>query len=662
MPQTATNILATLFESGTAEGFPLEFRWHLIKRRGQPFLLLPADANGKVGLELYSAQRPLAKVLKAFLPVILQTPAKALLPQVVIRTGTESSFVRFLSEQSGVPAGELQAPAIRFGGLTENKLRLILLQCDQTRRPASVIKAGIDAGGREVIRRERQLLARLPGQAIGCIRTSGELETDRFSAFATPFHPGLSPANDAGLEVLFHSWLNAKNVVPIESFDSWKTLDQIVARAEPERWRQLRAALAGHQVRSSLHHGDFAPWNIRAINARNLQAFDWEFGQLEGMPGWDWFHFFVQTCILGKRHSAERVAAEVEDLLASPRFEKYAAAAGITTIAKPLLLAYLLHQHHVIKPVDGRAMSAPLFNLLAARWGYGPTAVARPSAPKPALALWTDAVQQLKSAAIQVTNLFWEPCLASKTMPTMAAQFFTGWPYLLAALLMAGMVAGAQLATSANLTFLPFYLVPMTLVTLRLDRRWGAVIATVAAVLGPLVQSHKDAAFDRVEVLLWNIMMRFIMLQMCVFFVDRIYRQKNILTSPLDLRPRPAKFAENWAVIAACLLAFAAIFTMDYVTNPHWNFIPVYLIPCMVLTLRLNLKWGLLAAALASLAGSLSEFLTNPGYKPQEVFGWNCTMRFVISAVVIVLVERIRQESVLFYTSDHQAAGQKSAQ
>jgi hypothetical protein len=79
----------------------------------------------------------------------------------------------------------------------------------------------------------------------------------------------------------------------------------------------------------------------------------------------------------------------------------------------------------------------------------------------------------------------------------------------------------------------------------------------------------------------------------------------------------------------------------------------------MILTLRLNFKWGLLAAALAAIAGSFSEFRTNPGYKPLEVFGWNCLMRFLITAVVIVLVERIRRENVLFFTCN--AGGNKSA-
>lgn len=651
MSKSVQPIVDALFGNGSSEEKTIVFHWRLIKRRGWPFLLLPESGpDSRTGLELYSAQRPLAKLWRAFLPFLLKTPAASLFPRVTVRTHAGSPMIRFLAEQSGMPAEQLRAPAIKFGGLAENKSRLVLLLCDETRRPVKVIKTGLDAGGRAATERESRLLEKLPPHIIGCIRMSGQLMTDKLSAFATPYFPGQCPEDDAGMEILFHSWLNPMEPVVIEMLDSWKMLEEAVAKTEPEAWQTLRPALAGHKVRSSLHHGDFAPWNIRAINTQNLQAFDWEYGHHDGIPGWDWFHFFVQTSILARRHSVERVAAEVEELLASPRFQKYAAAAGISSIVKPLLLAYLLHQRCVIKPLEGGSTAAELFDLLAARWHLDlHTHLTLPS-PSPPGNLWASALQQLKCTATQMGNLFWEPTLISRTQPTMAAQFLAYWPNLLVALLLVAAVAGTHYLASTHLIFLPFYLAPIVLVTVRMDRRWGAVIATVAAIVGPLIQSYKDAEFHHMEVVLWNIIMRFVMLQMCVLFVDRIRRQKNILTSPLDLRPVPARFSDNWAVIVFCVLLFAAIFLVDFATNPHWNFIPVYLIPCMLLTLRLNFKWGLLAAALTSLAGSLSEFWTNPGYKPLEVFGWNCLMRFLISAVIIVLLERIRRENVLFFS------------
>lgn len=609
--------------------------------------------KARIGLELYSAQRPLAKIWRALLPFLLKTPAAAFFPRISVCADARSPMLRFLAEQSGVPVDQLVAPAIKFGGQAENKSRLVLLLCDQTSRPVKVVKTGLDVGGRAATECESQLLEKLPPQVIGCIRMSGRLATDNLSAFATPYFPGQSPEDDAGLEVLFHSWLNPAEPVPIESLDSWGDLETKVAKEEPEAWQVLRAALAGHRVRSSLYHGDFAPWNIRAINTQNLQAFDWEYGQREGMPGWDWFHFFVQTSVLARRHSVERVAAEVEELLASPRFKRYAEAASISSIVQPLLLAYLLHLRCVIKPVDGGETSSLLFDLLAARWRLDIHRLDQlpDSTPAAVPGWWSDALGQLRSTAAQMKNLFWEPTLNSKTRPTMGAQLWTFWRNILVAFLLVAAVGGTHYLVGTRLIFLPFYLAPIILITLRVDRRWGAVVATVAAVIGPLIQGVIDPDFDHVEVVLWNIVMRFVMLQMCVLFVDRIRRHTNILVQPLDFRPVPARFSENWAVVLFCALMFTAIFFADYATNPHWNFIPVYLIPCMVLTLRLNLKWGLSATVLAAVAGSLSEFWTNPNNRSLDVFGWNCLMRLVISAVVILLLERIRRENVLFFST-----------
>jgi thymidylate kinase len=53
-------------------------------------------------------------------------------------------------------------------------------------------------------------------------------------------------------------------------------------------------------------HGDFAPWNI--LGAQNgLFVFDWENSHTIGTPGWDLFHFIVQTGILVRHLSAREI-------------------------------------------------------------------------------------------------------------------------------------------------------------------------------------------------------------------------------------------------------------------------------------------------------------------------------------------------------------------
>lgn len=635
-------------------GAPLNFEWRLVRRKRRPFLLLPAAAPvARVGLALYSPQRRRAKIWRALFPLVFRTPAALLFDRVHLRTSTSSELVQFLAQQSGVPAEKLSAPPVKFGGVALHKSRLALVLCDATRRPLKVVKVGLDAAGRVATRREADLLERLPPDTIGCIRLTGRLATPELAAFATAFFPGESPVDDAGLEILFHAWLNPEPPVPLESLASWRELETVAATNHPAAWAVLRAAVAGKKVRSTLHHGDFAPWNIRAINTTNVQAFDWERGHLHGIPGWDWFHFITQTAILARRHSVERVAAEVEHLLQSPRFEEYAAAAGIGEIVRPLVLGYLLHHQFVVLPLEGGRTTAQLFELLAERWDLQPVVAKQSVAP----GRRAGAGQQLKAAAALLSNAFWEPSLNSEVQPPLAKQFAVHWPaILLCSLLLAG-VTVVHYESSAHLLFLPFYLIPCAVLTLKTERRWGVLLATVTAAIGPVLAATKDPEGHRLDVTLWNIVMRFIVLQMCVLFVDHAQRHKYLFRRPSASAPAPATFAENWAVVLASGLLLAMVAALDYLSTPQMIFLPLYLLPGLVLTLVLNLRWGIPAALTAMSAASLVEYLTNRNYHFVEVFGWNLPMRCAVALVIVLLLDRIRKENVLFLSG--KANGQR---
>ena len=661
MSQSIQPVIAELFLNEKPSGRPIDFEWRLIRRMQRPFLLLPASAmNVRVSLELYSAQRRRAKIWRATLPLLFKTPAAAIFQRVHFQADDGSEIVRFLSEQSGVPVDQLRAPAIKFGGLASEKSRLVLLVCDQTNRPVKVVKLGLNPEGRAATERAADLLAKVPSDTIGCIRMTGRLTTPKISAFATAYFPGESPNDDAGMETLFHSWINPEPAVPVESLDSWQELAAEVAGADPAAWQVLRAALAGKTVRSTLYHGDFAPWNIRAVNSQNLQAFDWERGHLQGIPAWDWFHFIVQTSILARRLSVERVAAEVEELLQSARFEKYAAAAGISHLVKPLVLAYLLHHRWVVKPLEGGKTTAELHELLSARWqlkpqpqlsGHGKNPPAEATASPPGL--WAQAFQQLKSAAAQMTNLFWEPSLNSKIQPALGAQLAANLTAAIVALMVFAAVVGAHYYADPHLLFMPFYLIPCALLTWKLDRRWGALAATSAAIIGPLIQRIKDADFQSAEVTGWNIVMRFIILQMFVLFLDRLHRQKNQSPEPATRNHHSQEFADNWAVILAGGLWFAAVVVFQSYSNPNLVFMPLYLIPCVVLTVAVDWRWGTAAAVLAAVASPVVQSFGDADYHALSVGFWNIIMRFLMLQAIVLLLERIRRENVLFFSRHH---------
>ncbi len=653
MPHTVRPIIEALFAHHGNPGQRVTFDWRLIRRNGRPFLLLPQDSAGiRTGLNLYSAQRRRAKIWRALVPAMIRVPLANFFERIRFQADTASAMMQFMAQQSGRPAGEISTAAIKVSEVG-NRARLVMLLCDESGRPTRVIKAGLHAAGQTATDREANLLEQLPTHTLGCIRTTGRLSTPTLSAFATDFFPGESPNDDAGMEHLFHAWLNSDSPVVIETLPLWREL--ATACGSLENWPALNQALAGKQVRTTLYHGDFAPWNIRVVSSQNLEAFDWERGSLQGIPGWDWFHFIIQTAILARRHSVPRVAAEVGQLLASARFKKYAEAAGISDLVQPLLLAYLLHQRWVIQPLEGGKATTELFEFLFTHWQLKSEPATIAGAPKkpaarPQPGLLSAVREQLQSAADQWSNLFWEPSLNSARQPSLRTQFRLHWPAVLLASLLLAMVVAAQYFCSAHLTFLPFYLAICSGVTWKTSRRWGVYFATVAAVLSPLVVGIKDLEHWQITVMLWNGLMRFIVLQMCVLFVSRIRQQKDFFRHHQLPNGKPVKLAEAWAVVLGSVLIFVGAMIFDINTDPELMVLPFYLFPCMVLTLVINLRWGIIAAVIANLAEALIEYLASPThhYTAAEVFGWNFIMRLAISLLVIVLLNRIRSENILF--------------
>jgi len=647
MALTTQTLLARLFSNAKPSGPAPVFSWRLIRRQRRPFLLLPESApSHQVSLTIYSAQRRRAKVWRALLPLLLRTPLARIFQRIQLPVNAQCDLVRFLAGQAGMPASELAAPAIKFGGLNSQKSRLVLLVCDASNRPLKVIKVGLDAVGRAATDYEAGLLAQLPPGLIGCTRVTGRLVTPDISAFATDFFPGASPENDVGMEILFHSWINAGPAVPVEKLAVWQELETDVARIAPAKWAVLRAALAGQNLRSTLYHGDFAPWNIRVVNSQNLQAFDWERGNLQGLPAWDWFHFVVQTSILARRHSIQRVAAEVEELLASPRFEKYLVATGIQSFVKPLLLAYLLHHRWVVKPLDGWVQMEQLYELLAERWNLAPrkSASERPRSEIPT-GFWADAGWQLQAAWSQLANVFWEPTLTATNSPPLLPQLKSAWPLVTMASFWVAAVAGVQFLTN-HLLLLPLYAAPALLATRKINRGWGTVFALPGALLGPVVATVKDPEHQTVDRFCWNTLMRFIILQLCVFLWDRSHQPEGFFRHLH--RRRPADFAKHWAIILlSCGLLFVIAWG-DLYTGPRINFLPLYLIPAALLTLFLNLRSGMLVALGGALVACLDEYSSQYNTNVWEVFGWNFPMRFLMLFTILYLLDRVRVESVLF--------------
>ena len=77
--------------------------------------------------------------------------------------------------------------------------------------------------------------------------------------------------------------------------------------------------------------------------------------------------YVLQHAILVARLSAPALVQSAEALLRSSDFQAYARLAGIEPVARELLLAYLFHLVHVIRPSEGLRQSELLMRSLAER-------------------------------------------------------------------------------------------------------------------------------------------------------------------------------------------------------------------------------------------------------------------------------------------------------
>jgi hypothetical protein len=99
---------------------------------------------------------------------------------------------------------------------------------------------------------------------------------------------------------------------------------------------EAKQALRGVRLPSTLMHGDFAPWNLREDRGY-IRAFDWEYGVVDGLAGFDNLHYVWQTGLLLKKWDAATARSALESCARSQDDALDARQ------AKALVAIYLLH-------------------------------------------------------------------------------------------------------------------------------------------------------------------------------------------------------------------------------------------------------------------------------------------------------------------------------
>ena len=353
---------ALFTEDGIAS---VELKMLLLRKSGEPFLLLPAQPGlAAKGLFLYPAQTFLARMTRGILSAVMKTRLPIPLEKTVIRYSPDAPLPHFCATLTSTKS------APRFALLAGNPnaagRRFILLVFNERGDPVSIVKAGLGeiAGG--LVRREEDFLAHLPERCAGAPRVSGSFQAQELHAFAMDFFDGVSPRGpvDESIATLLGSWLDSSSLVTVNETGLWKTLESTCA-GNP-LFVKLTSSLAGHRFHPVLFHGDFAPWNIKVSPGDgSWKIFDWERGELKGIPGWDWFHYLIQQSVLVQRMNTGPLIAKLKHLLVSELFQDYAKKTGIDGLEREFLLLYLLYSTEVLNPSEGMNSLRALLSALS---------------------------------------------------------------------------------------------------------------------------------------------------------------------------------------------------------------------------------------------------------------------------------------------------------
>ena len=359
-----------LFKAANTSEASEEVRVRQLIKGGRPFLLIPCAASeASTTLDLYPAQTPRARIARRILRTSLSLGLGVGTQPLSLQIARSDPFTKFLSDTSDTP----QDAPLRFGVLAGNPAadtqRFLILLFGRQGNPAAVVKVGLSARARSLVQKELSFLDHVPAEMPGIPRLRGAFEDSERQALALEYFSGTTPSTGKefpALSRLLHAWVNPQQSFRLSALPDIKRLEA-KSPGNPHI-KTILETLAERSVSATLQHGDFAPWNIKVDAQQFWTALDWERGELEGVPGWDWFHYFLQKAILVDRLGTNHLIQLARSILSAKEFREYASRAGIGGIEHPLMLAYLLHSAEVIQPAEGLIQTRELIRELSSRW------------------------------------------------------------------------------------------------------------------------------------------------------------------------------------------------------------------------------------------------------------------------------------------------------
>jgi len=328
-------------------------------------LVLPVSPRlAAIGMQLYPAQRTPARLVSGVLAALLRAGLQIPVARTTLPVWQNDPLVQFIKKLAG--GYGIPDFAVLAGNPSTAGRRFVLLVWKPDGQAAGIVKAGFGPAAMELIEREEEFLYRIARPVQGIPEVLDLLPNEPVRAFAMPFIEGRNPPlepNDA-VESLLAGWVNASRVLPASKVAAWNALRR--ACTGVTSFEKVSKEIEAGEFTEVIGHGDFAPWNIRVDSDNRCVALDWERGAMPGMPGWDWFHYLIQSALLVQRTDISSLHNRLKALLASARFQQYAQKTSIAGRERQFLLAYLHYVVHVLRPAEGLAANQDLLERLAA--------------------------------------------------------------------------------------------------------------------------------------------------------------------------------------------------------------------------------------------------------------------------------------------------------
>ena len=310
-----------------------------VQHKTETFELLPFK-DGRGYLIPTSSRRVALSALNLYNPQHRKARLAKNILAVGLRAGVAGPFLQGvrLAVQSDVTAsdrGRISLPDHIMEVLAEKQLSFAVSSGTpgQHRKPViqalarngkiiGYIKVGWNKATNALVRNEAEMLTRLSGVNFNlliipsmiyagwwnarfiCIQSVPEGETESAPRKLTPlytavlkemkaFHTCLLPLNESSFKVRF-----SQKMEHIRSTYYRSVLTRGIHLVEKR--------LGNLPLPFQFCHGDFTPWNASLHNGK-LYLFDWEYSNFEWLPGWDLFHFLLQTETLIRNRSPQEV-------------------------------------------------------------------------------------------------------------------------------------------------------------------------------------------------------------------------------------------------------------------------------------------------------------------------------------------------------------------